>query len=88
MAYSKNPQLIDKETDDCLLLFDTDSGRMLELNSTAKLLWQKSKSTFELADLKEIIEKNCTSVNGVDADLEEFIKMALKHNLVTEDGKN
>ena len=84
MPYSKNPQLIDKETETGLLLFNTDSGRMLELNSTAKLLWQKTKDTFELADLKEIIEKSCTDANGIDSDLEEFIKTAIKHNMVTE----
>lgn len=88
MAYSKNPNLIDKETPTGLLLFDADSGRMLELNSTAKLLWQQTKDSFGLADLKKIIEENCTTVNGIDADLEEFIKTALKSNLVTEDGKN
>ena len=84
MSYSKNPQLIDKETETGLLLFNTDSGRMLELNSTAKLLWQKTKDSFEMADLREIIEKNCTGFNGIDPDLDEFIKMALKHNMVTE----
>ena len=84
MSYSKNPQLIDKETETGLLLFNTDSGRMLELNSTAKLLWQKTNDAFELADLKKIIEDNCTDVNGIDSDLDEFVKTAIKHNMVTE----
>ena len=88
MPYSKNPQLIDKETETGLLLFNTDSGRMLELNSTARLLWQKTKDKFEMADLKEIIEKNCTGANGIDADLDDFIRTAVKHNMVTDHGKN
>ncbi len=88
MAYSKNPQLIDKETETGLLLFNTDSGRMLELNSTAKLIWQNTKDSFDLADLREILEKNCTDIQGVDADLEDFIESAVKHNLVIENGKN
>ncbi|MBN1169645.1 PqqD family protein [Candidatus Micrarchaeota archaeon] len=88
MPYSKNPQIIDKETDSGLLLFNTDSGRMMELNSTARLLWQKTGESFELADLREIIEKNCSEANGIDADIEEFITAAIKHGLVTDNGKN
>lgn len=88
MSYSKNPQVIDKETETGLLLFNTDSGRMFELNSTAKLLWQKTKDSFELEELKEILEKNCSDASGVDADLEEFIKKAIKNDMVTENGKN
>jgi hypothetical protein len=88
MGYSKNLQLIDKETPTGLLLFDSDSGRMLELNPTAKLLWQKTKDHFEMEDLRKIIEENCTSASNIDSDLVEFIKTALKHKMVTEDGKD
>jgi hypothetical protein len=88
MAYSKNPRLIDKETDGGLLLFDTESGRMLELNATAKLLWKSSGTVFDMEGLRKIIEANCAPASGVEKDLADFIKTALKHNLVSEDGKD
>lgn len=88
MHYSKNPQVIDKELDDGLLLFDTDSGKMMELNRTAKLLWQKSGAGFVTADLKRIITENCTGAANVDADIADFIKTAVKLGLVKENGKD
>ena len=88
MAYQKNPNLIDKKTDIGLLLFDTDSSRMVELNPTAMLLWQDSGATFTAEDLKRIIEARCTDAKNVEQDISEFIKTAVKLNLVTENGKN
>jgi len=87
MAYSKNPNLIDKKTEAGLLLFDTDSSRMVELNATATLLWQESKTDFRKEDLKKIIEDRCTGANNLEQDIADFIKAALKLNLVTENGE-
>ncbi|MCX6773826.1 MAG: hypothetical protein NTY68_02395 [Candidatus Micrarchaeota archaeon] len=86
--YIKNLNLIDKETENGLLLFDTDSGRMMELNITARLMWQKTGTSFRKEDLKRIIEEDCASIMNLDEDLSDFIKMALKSGLVTDDGKN
>ena len=46
---------------------------MVELNITAKILWQKTKDSFTLEDLKKIIEENCNSADDIDKDLSEFI---------------
>jgi hypothetical protein len=81
--YSKNPNLIEKETDNGLLIFDTRSGRMMELNSTAGLLWTRSGASFEPADLRKIIEDNCTGAKNLDADIADFLKTAIKHGLVS-----
>ena len=88
MMYSKNPNLIEKDTDAGLLLFDTQSGRMMELNATAKLIWKKSGAAFESVGLKKIIQDNCVAVQNLDADIADFIKMARKHGLVSENGKD
>ena len=88
MVYQKNPKIIDKETEAGLLLFNTDSGKMVELNITAKILWQKTKDSFTLEDLKKIIEENCNSADDIDKDLSEFIEITLKYELVNKDGKD
>ena len=82
-VYLKSQSLIDKEIEGGLLLFDNSSGRMVQLNSTARLLWQKSGDSFGEGDLKEIVEKNCTSIRNLDADISKFVKTALKTGLVT-----
>jgi hypothetical protein len=86
--YSKNPNLIEKDSDSGLLIFDTQSGRMMELNTTAKLLWKGSSERFEEENLKKIIQDNCVSVKNLDADISDFIKTALKHGLVSGNGKD
>jgi hypothetical protein len=88
MSYSKNPDLIEKDTDAGLLIFDTRSGRMMELNATARLLWKNSGAKFLANDLKKIIQENCVSVKNLDPDIADFIKMAEKHGLVSENGKD
>jgi hypothetical protein len=87
MAYTKNPNIIEKDTDAGLLVFDTQSGRMMELNPTARLLWQKSGSSFESDNLKKIIETHCAGVKNLDQDVSDFIKTAIKLKMVTENGK-
>jgi hypothetical protein len=88
MMYSKNPNIIEKDTDAGLLIFDTQSGRMMELNATAKLLWKNSGAGFKEEDLRRLIQDNCVSVKNLDADIADFIKTALKHGLVSENGKD
>jgi hypothetical protein len=88
MRYLKNANLIDKETDACLLLFDTDTGRMMELNTTARLLWKKTGGSFGIGNLKKIIREYCTPVGDCDADLSEFVKNAVKYGLVSEVGQD
>ncbi|MBW2992381.1 hypothetical protein KY345_04150 [Candidatus Woesearchaeota archaeon] len=86
MKYNKNPKLIDKETEQGLLLFNVDSGNMIELDKMARLLWQKSGDSFTLEDLKKIVEENCTKIGDVDKDLPEFVENAKKFKLVDADG--
>ena len=88
MAYQKNPNLIDKATDGGLLLFDSDSSRMVELNSTARLLWLESPAVFNAADLVKIIQERCTGAANIERDISDFIAAAIKLNLVTENGKD
>ena len=87
MKYIKKEGIIDKEGELGLLLFDMDSGKMVELNSTAKLLWEKTSNEFSLEDCKDIINKHCEDIPNLDDDLNEFIQIALKNDLV-KNGEN
>jgi hypothetical protein len=85
-TYSKNPDMIDKKVESGMLLFDTASSRMLELNPTAALLWSKSAKRFSESDLCRIIEENCTGCQDVREDIIRFMENAKKHNMASEDG--
>ena len=49
--YEKNPELIEKEFNDKLLLFNVNTGLMFELNQVGKLIWLNVKDTFSLEEL-------------------------------------
>ena len=87
-TYKKNPELIEKENDNKLLLFNINTGAMVELNDTAKLLWDNIKDLFNKEDLKKITEEHCHSVKNLDEDLSGFIKQALEKDIIKENGKD
>jgi hypothetical protein len=86
----KNPELIEKDNPDSktLLLFNVNSGRMFEMNETARLLWNKTGESFNLDDLKNVIELHCHTVHDIDRDMEDMINTMLEKTLVSEHGKN
>lgn len=88
--FLKNPEIIEKDDPDSktLLLFNVNSGRMFEMNETARLLWNKTGESFNLDDLKHVIEQHCHSVHDIDRDLGDVINTMLEKNLVIEHGKN
>jgi hypothetical protein len=88
--FFKNPELIEKDNPDSktLLLFNVNSGRMFEMNETARLLWNKTGESFNLDDLKNVIELHCHSVHDIDRDMEDMINTMLEKTLVSEHGKN
>jgi hypothetical protein len=88
--FLKNPELIEKDNPDSktLLLFNVNSGRMFEMNETARLLWNKTGESFNLDDLKNVIELHCHSVHDIDRDMEDMINTMLEKTLVSEHGKN
>jgi hypothetical protein len=88
--FLKNPELIEKDNPDSktLLLFNVNSGRMFEMNETARLLWNKTGESFNLDDLKNVIELHCHTVHDIDRDMEDMINTMLEKTLVSEHGKN
>lgn len=81
--YIKNPELIEKENEENLILFNVNSGVLVELNKISKILWEKTENSFTLNNLKEIIKENCFNIKeSLDQDLKDFINNALKKKLI------
>ena len=85
--YTKNKDVIEKNYEEKLLLFNVSDGKMLELNKIAKILWQKSGESFTFEDLEKIANDSFYDIKNLNDDLEGFIKKAIKNNLI-RDGKN
>ena len=83
--YSKNPELVEKENQGKLLLFNVNSGVMFELNESARILWMQSKNIFSVKDLDDIIKKEFEESSDMEKDVNEYIRTALKENLIHEE---
>lgn len=81
--YIKNESVVEKDHEESLLLFDINESKMFKLNKISKLLWQKSGKNFDMESLKKIITDNCFQVTNLEKDLENFIKNALKYNIIS-----
>ncbi|MDD5068679.1 MAG: hypothetical protein PHS53_02460 [Candidatus Pacebacteria bacterium] len=80
--YTKNEDIIEKNNEDKLLLFNINDGKMMELNRVAKLLWQNTGKSFGFRELQKIIGENCYDIKNVDDDLKKFVEVALKKEII------
>ena len=87
MKYKKNPELIEKENDGRLLLFNVNTGAMVELNEIAALLWSNTEDSFDISALKKIVEERCHGFADLEKDMTDFLKTALEKNII-QDGKD
>lgn len=84
MGYEKSIEILEKDSDEGLYLFDIEKGNMVQLNPVATLLWKNTEDSFNLDDLKKIINENCELNNliNIEKDLNEFIQICLKRSLI------
>jgi hypothetical protein len=83
-TYFKNPDIIEKGSEATLLLFNVTNGKMVELNETAKLLWEKTGAMFAIEDLEKLITEGCDGVQNLETDLVAFIKSGMQANVIAE----
>jgi hypothetical protein len=59
---------------------------MMELNSTARLLWEGTGDEFGFGDLMKVIAERCEGAEGAEEDMREFVEAAKRMELVSGDG--
>jgi|GEM_PF-1784851 len=84
--YKKNPKIIEKKTEQGMLIFNADTGHMVELNITAALLWEKTGESFDSEELKKILLDNCSNIGDIEKDIPYFIEKAIENGMVEKDG--
>lgn len=86
MELSKNPKCIYKEVDNVGVILEPESGRFIELNKTALIIWNMLDKTNNLPELKNKLFKMYEATESLEQDLNVFINNALKANIIRKLG--
>ena len=86
MELSKNPKCIYKEVDNVGVILEPESGRFIELNKTALIIWNMLDKTNNLPELKNKLFEIYEATESLEQDLNVFINNALKANIIRKLG--
>tara|TARA_B100000242_G_C43029686_1_gene479597 strand:+ start:312 stop:572 length:261 start_codon:yes stop_codon:yes gene_type:complete len=86
MELSKNPKCIYKEVDNVGVILEPESGKFIELNKTALVIWNMLDKTNNLTDLKNKLFEMYETTECIEQDVNVFINNALKANIIKKLG--
>ena len=86
MKLSKNPKCIYKEVDNVGVILEPGSGKFIELNKTALIIWNMLDKTNNLPELKNKLFEMYEATESLEQDLNVFINNALKANIIRKLG--
>lgn len=86
MELRKNPKCIYKEVDNVGVILEPESGRFIELNKTALIIWNMLDKTNNLPELKNKLFEMYEATESLEQDLNVFINNALKANIIRKLG--
>ena len=86
MELCKNPKCIYKEVDNVGVILEPESGKFIELNKTALIIWNMLDKTNNLPELKNKLFEMYEATESLEQDLNVFIKNALKANIIRKLG--
>ena len=87
MELSKNPKCIYKEVDNVGVILEPESGKFIELNKTALIIWNMLDKTNNLTDLKNKLFEMYETTECIEQDVNVFINNALKANIIKKLGQ-
>ena len=86
MELCKNPKCIYKDIDNVGVILEPESGKFIELNKTALIIWNMLDKTNNLPELKNKLFEMYEATESLEQDLNVFINNALKANIIKKLG--
>lgn len=86
MELCKNPKCIYKDIDNVGVILEPESGKFIELNKTALIIWNMLDKTNNLPELKNKLFEMYEATESLEQDLNVFINNALKANIIRKLG--
>jgi hypothetical protein len=82
MNLIKNPKCIYKKIDESGVILEPESGKFIELNSTALEIWNLLDEMNKLEQIKTTLLEKYEEEEALNDDLTEFINSALAANII------
>ena len=65
-----------------LLLFDSSTGKLFEVNETGKTIWLTIDGKSTVKEIKERVKKEFEGVREIDRDLSDFLEKLFELDLI------
>lgn len=82
MIFKKSEDAIERTGSEELLIFHSTVGKLFEVNSVGKNIWQLLDGKRTVEEIKEILGKEYGNVAEINKDLSEFLNKLLKLNII------
>ena len=77
----KKDHVIERKGEE-LLLFDSSSGKLFELNETGKAIWNMLNTQHTVEEIQKHIQQEFKKTGNIAQDLSNFIAKLLELNLI------
>ena len=86
VTFSKNPEVITKETDSKLVLYDTRKEAVHILNRTAYLIWELCDGQHTISDIEDIMRERFSIDHEYDLmnDIDQAVQQLLVKGLLVD----
>jgi hypothetical protein len=82
-AFKRNESVVERQGEDELLLFHSMVGKLYEVNSVGKDIWELLDGRQTVGQIREEMRKQYGSIDEIDGDLHDFLRKLLELNLIT-----
>jgi hypothetical protein len=81
LILKKKEDVIERSGDE-LLLFDSSTGKLLEVNETGKTIWSMLNGEHTIKEIKDKLITEFEDVKDLNRDLKDFLNKLLEMDLI------
>ncbi len=78
----KNVNVIERNGEDALLLFDSSLGRLFEVNETGRIIWKLLDGEHTVEEIKYQLKEEYESAERIEKDTRDFLNKLIELNLI------
>ena len=82
LTLRKSVDVIERDGEDELLLFNSSAGRLFEVNKTGRLIWKLLDGKYTVGEIKQRLKEEYGDSERIDRDICNFLNKLIKLNLV------
>lgn len=81
LILNKKDNVIERHGEE-LLLFDSSTGKLFEINETGKIIWMMLDGTHAVREIKELLKDEYEGIVELYGDISDFLNKLLELGLI------